>query len=1475
MLDESREQVASFGSGPAVGDSAAASSSSGKQLRSVKSLTRKFSLRVDSEDGSPGPAAGFMSGKNLQPDHHAPENPPGPDFTLIGGRDVTNIGGFRKEIASKKLSLRIPKPPPLGKPNYNFSAPSEPPLSGRDEQAGKNAASRSGSPTGRDRGKTGTNVVAEARSRQQALREFRHEHAVDAMDDSLQHIAKIHQAKKTREKILQERAVGAEAAGKRVLLLENVDLSKMGLYNLNQFEFQKVKTLNLSENQLRVLPVLDLPSLQKLDLSKNLLTTTKNLLLCEALEELGLDSNKIEKVEHLETLVELRYLDLRNNKLRSCSQLRPLSYNTHLVILLLQNNPQITSLPYYWNQIANYCGPRLLWIDDHKLFRHRAFVQTAQDPVRHTWSRPFFHDLENLGKHVGVGKTTARSGDHSGWGDLRYEFTAGQSPYRVPAEAAYDMTVGVASRNSPGGAAYGAFPTMQYRAGSGGPGSRKRNKVLAGNTQEGGRGAKSREKDKSPYRVRHADPVVDAENHRLEEHLRGKDGDENGDPSRGYGSTVQKYRNMSVAQRQAFVREMFRRKQRGITENQQQQLLKTYFGDNPLRTSARKKIGGTAGKIHQETLMGWMSSLRDEAGPEHHNMVFVHDPEASLGRFVESKQRTQSEEQRRAAALKITTRHQRRTDSADILEAVVSKRHSVFEKAQQERWAYDAAINLNAGVDEDESIDPTMKMKIPGVLPGAAGLTLRVLSTEGTNSVETRAKQLAAFDQLVQEQIEAITKPEVMDEVYRFGPPKREIKTEEGSRSRRVKDKPEIIPTEVIEQPENNQIFSSSAEVTPVQEEPEDSELHEPRVVALSSSNDGGGTNTPSLEPSVSNAAALLEVAENHDPQTGLQEQHTPTSSAVDGDVLSSNAPDNNYVVAGTSTAAASRTAAQTRATLAGIMMDRRQTQTSQSGPARTSSATTLKNNVDDVVLSQPQESSSKATPASSEVAPFSLANDVLGDDEMLKEGMRQGSSAGSQKEIRTSEAPVAEGRKSSREIVNNSASASRTSKILTKPVDDAAAVDPAALVEGDGGLQVQERSSAAAAEQQTPVTKVQLVETQESNSGVASSAPSEPAAQLLAGGTTAAQKAPSTEDNVVHGLVDATASQMTGDEASESVAVPLVEGAHQEQEQQHNFVFYPAASSSSSVKLLNRSGQQRGVEDNNAQQPSTASSRTSPFEFDQNAAALFDHQHQIAFGKQVEHHEEAPAPFATGKTMQKKKLKLVNRSREGSKTRGSAAPGVSTTSNFKHDTSSSGSSSSASASLAEVLATQPAPLPDWKYEHPKRLTPTTSATNKPGSASTIPPGYDEAVDVTSRDEFSNALQHQSRKLYSRGDEEEKTASKTSSSASSKSRSNTRKDKLKTSKTAAGRTSSTSGAPAAPATSSSRVLELYHRAAKSFSPDGVTGANSDLVQRQSSQNARRHEEVEVEPEDAWSASMAEKFEHVLHRKEALLEEMSK
>ncbi|CAD7975302.1 unnamed protein product, partial [Amoebophrya sp. A120] len=52
-----------------------------------------------------------------------------------------------------------------------------------------------------------------------------------------------------------------------------------------------------------------------------------------------------------------------------------------------------------------------------------------------------------------------------------------------------------------------------------------------------------------------------------------------------------------------------------------------------------------------------------------------------------------------------------------------------------------------------------------------------------------------------------------------------------------------------------------------------------------------------------------------------------------------------------------------------------------------------------------------------------------------------------------------------------------------------------------------------------------------------------------------------------------------------------------------------------------------------------------------------------------------------------------------GSKTRGSAAPGVSTTSNFKHDTSSSGSSSSASASLAEVLATQPAPLPDWKYE--------------------------------------------------------------------------------------------------------------------------------------------------------------------------------
>lgn len=86
------------------------------------------------------------------------------------------------------------------------------------------------------------------------------------------------------EELQDGRTRGSEA---RKIVLEEVNLSKMGLYTLRNFDFTKVVSLNISQNVFEELPLLDLPHLRRLDVSRNKLRNTRKLLLCDKLEELN------------------------------------------------------------------------------------------------------------------------------------------------------------------------------------------------------------------------------------------------------------------------------------------------------------------------------------------------------------------------------------------------------------------------------------------------------------------------------------------------------------------------------------------------------------------------------------------------------------------------------------------------------------------------------------------------------------------------------------------------------------------------------------------------------------------------------------------------------------------------------------------------------------------------------------------------------------------------------------------------------------------------------------------------------------------------------------------------------------------------------------------------------------------------------------------------------------------------------------
>lgn len=118
---------------------------------------------------------------------------------------------------------------------------------------------------------------------------------------------------------------------------------------------------------------------------------------------------------------------------------------------------------------------------------------------------------------------------NQGWGTLRKELTAGQSPWKTPAE---EEAIRDLKQREKLGHGVGAREKRQRR--SGGPPRagailfeemEKQKRLRRIMSQRSGRHHRQiesqrnlgnvRTADKSPYRVRHADPIVDAENARL------------------------------------------------------------------------------------------------------------------------------------------------------------------------------------------------------------------------------------------------------------------------------------------------------------------------------------------------------------------------------------------------------------------------------------------------------------------------------------------------------------------------------------------------------------------------------------------------------------------------------------------------------------------------------------------------------------------------------------------------------------------------------------------------------------------------------------------------------------------------------------------------------------------------------------------------------------------------------------------------
>eukprot|EP00392_Amoebophrya_sp_AT5.2_P015259 g15460.t1 len=381
--------------------------------------------------------------------------------------------------------------------------------------------------------------------------------------------------------------------------------------------------------------------------------------------------------------------------------------------------------------------------------------------------------MNSCGGHARRGRLwTAPS---QGWGTLRKELTAGQSPFKTPAEeeAVRDLKQreklghGVGAREKRQRAS-GVHQHDLARRAVGGPRAggmfaemEKQKRLRRNLSQRSGRHHKQiesqrnlgnvRTADKSPYRVRHADPIVDAENARL-----GKTLDLNneynrrdaaaGRPAGGHGRVlVSQIKHSCWSLRLAKC--AVGKGKKGATSAS----LQRPRGRGPEERRQGRLAASQTAKVHHATLVNWMTQLRGSVGAEHHSMTYEwsgKDRETQTSKEALDENYDDSVDSRGYNDCEL------RNDAYDPCLRVM---------ATTEQGRFDAhAQQFAAGARSPVSV----RVLAQEVIGGGEG-------DEGGEAVDNRRRQLHAFDDLIEFEIQRKVRPQ-RDAFYQFGPPKRE-----------------------------------------------------------------------------------------------------------------------------------------------------------------------------------------------------------------------------------------------------------------------------------------------------------------------------------------------------------------------------------------------------------------------------------------------------------------------------------------------------------------------------------------------------------------------------------------------------------------------------------------------------------------------------------------------------------------------------
>ncbi|CAD7950990.1 unnamed protein product [Amoebophrya sp. A25] len=497
----------------------------------------------------------------------------------------------------------------------------------------------------------------------------------------------------------------------RVILLEEVDLSKLGLESIRHVEFRgKVRVLNLSFNRLTDLPLLDLPHLKKMSLSYNRLTTGQSLSLLTAVEELEMGWNNMQVLEGLEAMGALKYLDLRQNKFTEPECVRSVSFCVNLLVLLLSGNPWKEQYGSYWATISNYCGSRLQYIDDKKLMRPVSFKFSQSESEKHYWYRPMFCELEAAAR-AGPGlasKTMHGIHYHKNWGNKREAYTSS-------------------------GRGSGSLQLMK-----------REDDICLWRPKVDMR---------TPYRLRHPDPIIDAENARLEA-LYGK----NQKNQKAFlQSSIRKYRQMDSVERMNFVRRLFRNKERGLPRSHYQRM-KDRYADKPRRSSP-----GTD-ELEEDQVLGKKSLV------EYHDLEFVRRVSDTEEEATVAGREATAGQKEAGGDVSATGQPESASVGANELRASSKARRNTSEHAMHTRSSHaDEDIDAHSYLLYRSHADPTVRLQTffpPTRKKGtelesefrkrkdetkiASPITLRIVA-DASRTTDARKKQIDALDVLTNE----------------------------------------------------------------------------------------------------------------------------------------------------------------------------------------------------------------------------------------------------------------------------------------------------------------------------------------------------------------------------------------------------------------------------------------------------------------------------------------------------------------------------------------------------------------------------------------------------------------------------------------------------------------------------------------------------------------------------------------------------